>query len=113
VAHNEASVKVLAQELAKNQQPTLAVFSALKDKHIALMINAIAPLIDEWIIAPLKVKRGADIDLLADEFSLKDKISVVDDTHTAINKALNQTNYQRVVIFGSFYIVADALKMFK
>jgi dihydrofolate synthase/folylpolyglutamate synthase len=113
VAHNEAAVKVLAQELAKNPQPTLAIFSALKDKNIALMINAIAPLIDEWIITQLKVKRAVDIGLLADEFSPKDKISVVENTHTAINKALNQANYQRVVIFGSFHIVADALKMFK
>ena len=39
VAHNEAAVKALAKELNKDKQPTLAVFSALKDKNISLMIK--------------------------------------------------------------------------
>jgi dihydrofolate synthase / folylpolyglutamate synthase len=113
VAHNEAAVKALAQELANDNQPTLAVFSALKDKNIPLMIKAISPSISQWLIAPLTVQRAADLNLLVEQFSLTETISAFDNVSLAIDNALNQRSYQRIVVFGSFHVVADALKSFK
>lgn len=113
VAHNEAAVNALAQELAKDKQPTLAIFSALKDKNIASMIGAVSPLIDQWLVAPLNVERAADASFLADQFSLKDSISICSDVTSAIKQAKQQPSLQRVVVFGSFHVVADALKAFK
>ncbi|WP_428086509.1 bifunctional folylpolyglutamate synthase/dihydrofolate synthase [Candidatus Thioglobus sp.] len=110
VAHNEAAIKALAKQLAKDNQPTLAIFSALKDKNIALMINAISPLIDQWHLVPLKVRRAAEIAFLIDQFSLKDSISAYDNMALAVNEALNQQTCQRIVVFGSFHVVADGLK---
>lgn len=112
VAHNEAAIKVLTQELAKDKQPTLAIFSALKDKDIALMINTISPLISQWLLVPLNVNRAASMSFLIDQFNLKHKLSSYDNMQLAIHQALNQNACQRIVIFGSFHIVADALKVF-
>lgn len=113
VAHNEAAAHVLAQELAKDKQPTLAIFSALKDKNITQMIGAISPNIDEWLLVPLDVHRAADMNFLIDQFPLKAAIHASDSMNLAINQALKQHSYQRIVIFGSFHVVADALKVLK
>ncbi|MDG2395662.1 folylpolyglutamate synthase/dihydrofolate synthase family protein [Candidatus Thioglobus sp.] len=113
VAHNEAAVEALAKELTKNNQPTLAVFSALKDKNISLMIKAISPIIGQWLIAPLTVARATDINDLVDQFSLTETVSAFDNVNLAMDNALKQRSYQRIVVFGSFHVVADALKSFK
>lgn len=111
VAHNPAAVQVLADTLKINEQPTLAIFSALQDKDIETMISTIAPLIDEWLLVPLKVNRAIAIQDLSKKFGLSDKIRICDDMSSAIHQALNGKHIQRIVIFGSFYIVADALKI--
>lgn len=113
VAHNEAAVHVLSKELAKDKQPTLAIFSALKDKNIVRMIGAISPNIDEWLLVPLDVHRAADMNFLIDQFPLKSVIHASDSMDLAIDQALKQHSYQRIVIFGSFHVVADALKVLK
>jgi dihydrofolate synthase/folylpolyglutamate synthase len=113
VAHNEAAAHVLAQELAKDKQPTLAIFSALKDKNITQMIGAISPNIDEWLLVPLDVHRAADMNFLIDQFPLKAAIYAYNSMNLAIDQALKQHSYQRIVIFGSFHVVADALKVLK
>jgi dihydrofolate synthase/folylpolyglutamate synthase len=113
VAHNEAAVQTLAQELAKDQQPTLAIFAALKDKNIAQMILAVTPQIAQWLLVPLDVDRATSMDFLTKQFSLKETIRVCDNMNAAISQALQQQTCQRIVIFGSFYIVADALKILK
>ena len=111
VAHNPAAVQVLADTLKINEQPTLAIFSALQDKNITTMINTIAPLIDEWLLVPLEANRAIAIQDLSKKFDLSDKISVCDDMLSATHQAFNRKHIQRIVIFGSFYIVADALKI--
>ena len=110
VAHNEAAIKALAEILKVEETPTLAIFSALKDKNIKLMINAIEPCIDEWLIVPLSVNRAIRTQDLVDKFSLSSKITTCKDMASAIHQALNTQQYQRVVIFGSFHTVADAMK---
>jgi len=110
VAHNEAAIKVLAETLKAEKVPTLAIFSALKDKNIELMINAIESCIDEWLIVPLSVNRAIRTQDLVEKFSLSSKITTCKDMASAIHQALNTQQYQRVVIFGSFHTVADAMK---
>ena len=111
VAHNEAAIKILAEALKSKKIPTLAIFSALKDKNIKLMINAIESCIDEWLIVPLSVNRAIKIQDLVEKFSLSSKITTCKDMESAIHQALNTQQYQRVVIFGSFHTVADAMKI--
>jgi len=111
VAHNEAAIKVLASTLKTEKTSTLAIFSALKDKNIELMINAIEPCIDEWLIVPLSVNRAISTQDLVEKFSLSSKITVCKDISSAIHQALNTQQHQRIVIFGSFHTVSDAMKI--
>ena len=109
VAHNAAAVKVLAAELAKQSRPTVAIFSALKDKNIGLMIDEISMIINQWLLVPLNVNRAMTMKELSNQFGLNHNIHVCDDMQNALNRALNDKQYQRIVIFGSFHVVADAL----
>lgn len=111
VAHNEAAIKILAETLKMEKTPTLAIFSALKDKNIELMINTIESRISEWLIVPLSVSRAISTTELVDKFSLSSKITTCKNMTSAIHQALNMQQYQRIVIFGSFHTVADAVKI--
>ena len=111
VAHNEAAVQVLAKTLKADKVPSIAIFSALKDKNIESMINAIDPLIGEWLLVPIKVNRAISTEDLIQKFNLHNKIKICDDMLDAIHRALNAQQYQRIVIFGSFHTVADAMKI--
>lgn len=113
VAHNAAAVKVLAAELAKQSRPTVAIFSALKDKNIGLMIDEISMIINQWLLVPLNVNRAMNMKELSNQFGLNHNIHVCDDMQNAINRVLNDKQYQRIVIFGSFHVVADALTILK
>ncbi len=109
VAHNEAAVEVLAQTLAQERVPTLAIFSVLKDKQISAMIGQMRPQINQWLLVPLEEERAIEIGELSQLFALEDKITVCQQMQEALNQALN-SSYSRVVIFGSFYTVALAKK---
>lgn len=113
VAHNPAAVQALSAELAQQPQPTLAIFSALKDKNIGLMIAAIRNNIDQWLLTPLDVERGLSAAELSQQFDLGDRIYVCNSAKHAVKLALKNPAYQRVVVFGSFYTVAHTIKVFE
>ncbi len=111
VAHNEAAVMALASTLRTNITPSIAIFSALKDKNIESMISAIEPLIDEWLLVPLNVNRATSTQEMVEKFNLSSNIKSCDNMNNAIHHAVNTQQYQRIVIFGSFHTVADAMKI--
>jgi dihydrofolate synthase / folylpolyglutamate synthase len=116
VAHNPAAVQVLAQQLGHMGRfgRTHAVFGMLKDKDIASVIGVMAKTVDVWHLGSINAVRGASADELLSHF-------------TEIGEASNATCYEsialayasacraasrddRIVVFGSFYTVADVLK---
>jgi dihydrofolate synthase / folylpolyglutamate synthase len=97
----------------------LAVFSMLKDKDILSSLKPIARLIDTWYIASLTNKRAADLPrLVADlkKTGVKNhEIKEFDNISQAIVSAISDAkkkNY-RIIVFGSFYVVCEVLKLFK
>lgn len=111
VAHNEASVACLANTLKANPEPTLAIFSALKDKNIKHMIEKIEDQIDHWLLVPLDVDRAISTTDLVEKFNLTSHVTIYQDIESAINHALNNKQFKRIVIFGSFHTVCDASKV--
>ncbi len=111
VAHNEAAIAVLAEELRKENTPTIAIFSALKDKNISAMVNQISKIIGKWILVPLDTDRAIPITELENTFSPSDNVTVSNNMELAINQAINSNSYKRIVIFGSFHTVTDAAKV--
>lgn len=111
VAHNPAAVQMLADTLKKDPLPTVAIFCALEDKNITQMIEIISPLIGQWLLVPLAVERAIGMQDLTQKFPLSTQIKVCEDMPSAIHQAMNANQIQRIVIFGSFYVVTDALKI--
>ena len=107
VAHNPGSCKILAEHLSQHptQGKTIGIFAVSESKDISAIYAIIAPYIDQWILP--------EVSDLAPPQRLREIINnaiVVDNTATALEKAKAQTApTDRVVIFGSFYLIGEVL----
>lgn len=115
VAHNPQGARQLADWLAANPKPTVAVFSALADKDLAGICRPLAPWLRAWHLGPITDagSRGLPVDELArrlgDELPadiLFPHRSLADARHAAARAA---GEGGRVLVFGSFHTVAEAL----
>lgn len=115
VAHNPAAVGLLAANLADRPVPgrTVALFAVMADKAIGDIVSLIADQIDGWVLPRL-----ADNDRAA----AADKVaSVVVDAggrvlaqgdplgHALRSAVLSLSTGDRLVVFGSFFTVAEAM----
>jgi len=113
VAHNPAAVKTLVDTLSESPMETIAIFSALADKNIDDMIELASSNIRHWFLVPLSTERSIQMKALEDKFSNSQRTTVCTNMASAIEQALAMKEIQRVVIFGSFYTVADASVILK
>lgn len=112
VAHNQASVALLAQRLAKIpiSGKTLAVFSMLADKDIATSIKQMQKLIDYWFVGEISFERRASLQNLETEFKKQNLTNVnffpsVKAAYSAAQKYAKSGD--RIIIFGSFHTLAE------
>ena len=116
VAHNPHAATSLAQNLRSTPgaSRTLAVFAMLVDKDIEGVISAVAPCISRWYIADIRAARGAKaLDLQKTLVRQVNQASVrlFDDVSMALAAACKEADKNdRIIVFGSFYTVADAIK---
>lgn len=114
VAHNPQAVQTLAHNLGQTFSPhTRAVFAMLADKDIDGVIQAIAPRIDHWHVAPLPGPRGLDAARLANAVRAHSDAPVeVAESAAAAYAAARQAvgENDRIVAFGSFLTVAEILR---
>jgi dihydrofolate synthase/folylpolyglutamate synthase len=113
VAHNPAAGAWLAKQLATmpHAQRTFAIVGMLADKDHAGTLTPLLDHIDVWHVASLNVPRGAASSVL--ENNLKQLGAVTVHTHPDPTIACQQLHSiakpgDRIVIFGSFYTVAQA-----
>jgi len=118
VAHNEQSAMKLAELLS--DQPaigkTIAVIAMLADKAVNEVLAVAQPMVDTWISAGLSVPRGMSAKKMAEavrgmgaDVRLTACKSVTDACKQALAIA---TVNDRVIVFGSFYTVAEAITFF-
>jgi dihydrofolate synthase/folylpolyglutamate synthase len=116
VAHNPHAARSLAQNLA-NLPPakTFAVFSMLKDKDIAGVVQALDAQVDVWLVGGIDAPRGATTTELVQVLQkaqvrgeVKPCISISDALHEASNRAGEN---DRIIAFGSFYTVAEVMRV--
>ncbi len=116
VGHNAHASIVLERALADMAffPTTHAVFSMLADKDIKAVVDAVKGRIDEWHIAPLPAPRGANIDALDAALraaGVQDRAihcyATVAEAYAAARKLAAEAD--RIVVFGSFLTVAQAL----
>jgi dihydrofolate synthase/folylpolyglutamate synthase len=108
VAHNPDAVKALVETLSESPMETVAIFSALIDKDIIDMVNVASESIKHWYLVPLSSDRAIESTELKKKFSEPSSTTICEDMNSAIEMSLALSNAERVVIFGSFYTIADA-----
>lgn len=118
VAHNPAAVAHLAATIKKMPKPnkTTAVFSMLSDKDIQGSVKQIIDLVDEWYIAPLQTARSSDRSKLSSSLYAAGAKVVLEynDIEEAYKTALEKAHVDdRLIIFGSFHTVSEALSLIK
>ena len=108
VAHNPAAVKTLVDTLSKSPMQTVAIFSALIDKDIIEMVDLASSAIKHWYLVPLSSERAIESRALKNKFSSSNSTTICKDMKSAIQESLAHQDAGRIVIFGSFYTIADA-----
>lgn len=118
VAHNPAGGAWLAECLRQESKTgrVLAVFSMLTDKHIAETLQPLVAEMDAWFTGPLTAPRAASSAQLTEALQI---VGVLD-AHIATSFTLA---YQaalsyakpgdKLLVFGSFYAVAQVLQALK
>jgi dihydrofolate synthase/folylpolyglutamate synthase len=116
VGHNPQAARQLAQWLEATPKTTHAVFSALADKDIAAIGRILGDAIATWHVAGIddagpRGLDGATVASRLGETVAADRIVV----HATIAEALAEARRlargdERVLVFGSFHTVADALR---
>lgn len=116
VAHNPQSVAQLEDWLQINPKPTVAVFSALKDKDIAGMLARLAPFIGFWHVAVLS--EPADRVMTAGDWQQKLSAAlpasvyrIHPDVASAYAAALAENSGQRILVFGSFHTLEAVMRL--
>jgi len=116
VAHNPHAARGLAGNLGKNKVlgRTVAVFAMLADKDMAGVVEAVHGEIDEWLVAGIDQPRGATASHLAGIVRCHAHgraVAEFDRVTDALAHACRSTGENdRIVVFGSFYTVADVLR---
>ncbi len=115
VAHNPQGARQLGLWLAANPRPTVAVFSALADKDLLGIVAPVAPHVLAWHLGPITDAgpRGLSAQALAQRLEgALDPATL--HLHPSLAAALAAAAAQagpagRVLVFGSFHTVAEAL----
>ena len=98
-------------------EKTIAVVGMLGDKDIAGALAALAGKIDLWLLAGLDVPRGAPAKVLAavvEEGKLGGDVeSFASPTEAFACAAKLAGENDRILVFGSFYTVADVMRALK
>ncbi|WP_028109523.1 bifunctional tetrahydrofolate synthase/dihydrofolate synthase [Ferrimonas futtsuensis] len=113
VAHNPHAARHLAQRLTqlRGEGRVLAVCAMLDDKEIEGSLEPLLPVVDTWFPAPLEVPRGADGSRIAKVVGARDVDASV---ARAVSRACElASDLDLVIVFGSFYTVAQAQSLFK
>ncbi len=115
VAHNPQGARQLGLWLAANPRPTVAVFSALADKDLLGIVAPVAPHVRAWHLGPITDAgpRGLSAQALAQRLEgALDPAAL--HLHPSLLAALAAATAQagpagRVLVFGSFHTVAEAM----
>ena len=118
VAHNPHAVAALALNLdAMGFYPaTRAVFGAMADKDLTLMLQRMDPLVDQWYFTDLPTPRAATGAALQAAWQALTRRAgtasrVFSDPAQALRAAASEaTPADRIVVFGSFYTVGGVLE---
>ncbi|MBB2759548.1 UNVERIFIED_ORG: dihydrofolate synthase/folylpolyglutamate synthase [Xanthomonas campestris] len=114
VGHNPQAARALADALGAQAHTgrTHAIYAALADKDVLGVVEAVAAQVDHWSLAGLDGARGQSAQALQARLqcSAAAQAACHGDVADALRAVLAQASPgDRVLVFGSFHTVADAL----
>ncbi|SDH42058.1 bifunctional tetrahydrofolate synthase/dihydrofolate synthase [Pseudomonas panipatensis] len=113
VGHNPHAAEYLARRLAARppKGKRLAVFGLLADKDLAGVLEPLLGLVQDWAVAPLPTPRSRmPGELLAALHGRGAQANAYADIAAALDaQCARATADDEILVFGSFYSVADAL----
>jgi dihydrofolate synthase / folylpolyglutamate synthase len=119
VGHNPEAVKTLVDYLNMTfpGKRIHAIFSMMKDKDIAGVLEIMNPVVHDWFFAPLANPRAATEPLMREIFS-QSSVPRVSFGFTGFAEAFNAAKNQSLendllLVFGSFFLVSDCLNEFE
>lgn len=116
VAHNPHAARALAKNLASIPPctKTFAVCAMLKDKDVAGVVREMKKEVDVWLAAGISAPRGATAEELG-QVLVQEHAADNMQTFATVTEALHHAckvagENDRIVAFGSFYTVAEAMR---
>ncbi|MGB1305771.1 bifunctional tetrahydrofolate synthase/dihydrofolate synthase [Pseudoalteromonas marina] len=120
VAHNPESARYLANKLLSYKDKGFkvhALAAMLADKDKAAVLKELTHLVDDWFLASLGGPRGDSANNLKEALqsvSTHDKVQSFESVERALSVILpKQQDNVILIVFGSFFTVADAINYFK
>ena len=116
VAHNPHAARALAEGLGEMgyYENTLAVFAMLADKDIGGVVDAMRERVDRWFVSAADVERaapGAEVAKILAARGLGERTRTFATIPAALAAARREAGANdRIVVFGSFHTVAEALR---
>jgi len=117
VGHNPHAAAVLKDNLGAMgfYSDTFVVVGMLKDKDIQGVFEALGGVADRWYVATLDNPRGASADLIAEairDAEVGGEIVICNSPRDAFLRAERAaTEDDRILVFGSFYTVAEIMEL--
>ncbi|MDD1616486.1 MAG: dihydrofolate synthase / folylpolyglutamate synthase, partial [Methylococcaceae bacterium NSP1-2] len=115
VGHNPEAVKTLVEYLTTTfpEKRIHAIFSMMKDKDIASVLEIMNPVIYDWFFVPLTNPRVATESMMRRIFS-QSSVAKVSFGFTDFSEAYQAAKMQSqkgdlLLVFGSFLLVSDCL----
>ena len=112
VAHNPAAARVLAEALERRPAAgrTIAIAAMMEDKDHEGVLGPLMPAVHHWILTCAGGDRGAAPETLAAALEPGSAASICLDAAEAFeNAGARAEPGDRVVVFGSFYLVGPAM----
>ena len=113
VGHNPHAADYLAQRLASRALPgkRLAVFGLLADKDLGGVVAPLLSEVDNWAVAPLPTSRSREVAELQSHLQhCGAQVAAYASVQAALEAQCEQAaDGDEVLLFGSFYCVAEAL----
>ncbi|EAW26770.1 bifunctional: folylpolyglutamate synthase; dihydrofolate synthase [Alteromonadales bacterium TW-7] len=120
VAHNPESARYLANKLLSYKDKGFkvhALAAMLADKDKAAVLKELTHLVDDWFLASLGGPRGDSANNLKEALqsvSTHNKVQSFESVERALSVILpKQQDNVILIVFGSFFTVADAINYFK
>ncbi|MCP4059399.1 MAG: bifunctional tetrahydrofolate synthase/dihydrofolate synthase [Pseudoalteromonas sp.] len=120
VAHNPESARYLALKLASYKDKGFkihALAAMLADKDKAGVLKEVSHVIDQWSLTSLHIPRGDNVENMAAALQTIPHTGT-HERYNSVHEALNvimptQQSDTLLIVFGSFFTVADAINYFK